>query len=202
MLCKSPRDQGDVPSQSPHQPFLTLSGYPVLHSLLKQPKPSSNVYASLFLESILPSVNDSTRLSLYLRGSQETAICWWECRLGCTLSCAQELWNARQIQKCKEKGTDHISGARASSLHHLILPRNFKISESSKSKSCLSGHFEGIFLKVERQEDRTYFSSLLAWFVTFTSYRYTICTRPFWPSLCSLQMLKKALHKLPSTPHH
>lgn len=67
---------------------------------------------------------------------------------------------------------------------------------------CLSGHFEGIFLKVERQEDRTYFSSLLAWFVTFTSYRYMICTHPFWPSLCSLQMLKKALPKLPSTPHH
>lgn len=87
----------------------------------------------------------------------------WMCRLGCPPSCAQGVSRARQNQDWKEKGVENMSGAGVSSLHHIILTRNFK-----GSKSCLAAHFEGIFLKIKRREDRTYFSSLFTWCVTFT----------------------------------
>lgn len=155
MLWKSTWDQGDVSSQNPYVPFLTHSGYPVpptlcsiSPSLLPVPMPASSCNPS-FQEWI------TTFPSLYLRGSQEAAVCWWVCMELGHASWAVHLHvpKASQVQDRATRGkkrklTIKVRGELP--IHHLILTRNFKEYKNSKYRSILPGHLEGIFLKVER----------------------------------------------------
>lgn len=108
------------------------------------------------LPAIHPSKSELQHAhSLYLRGSQEAAVCWWVCMELGHASWAVHLHvpKASQVQdratsRKKRKLTIKVRGELP--IHHLILTRNFKEYKNSKYRSILPGHFEGIFLKVER----------------------------------------------------